>query len=246
EHTGLLESRKIDTAGLQIVTGGKTFRWHGKYRPNMNDRDTLNVHLNVLDTFDPLLPDHFKSTKLVFLGNIKPAVQLRVIEQLPPGAFKVADTMDLWIEIARDDLLEVLKRLDGVVLNDSEAKMLTGEENVITAGHKVRALGPKFVVVKKGEHGAIFLSEHGTFVLPAFPTERVVDPTGAGDTFAGGMMGYIATLDKLDPTELKKALGYGVVVASYTVEGFGLDRLREIEKADIDKRLAEYQQMLSF
>ncbi|HTN77663.1 MAG TPA: PfkB family carbohydrate kinase, partial [Pirellulaceae bacterium] len=158
----------------------------------------------------------------------------------------VADTMDLWIRETHTDLLALLKRIDGVVLNDGEAKLLTHEENLVRAGQKVLALGPKFVIIKKGEHGAMFFSEHETYVMPAYPTETVVDPTGAGDSFAGGIMGYLAEQDNLEPATLKKALAYGVVVASFTVEDFSLDRLRQISRGDLDLRLEKYQKMLSF
>ena len=154
--------------------------------------------------------------------------------------------MDLWINIARDDLMQLLKQLDGLVLNDSEAKLLSGTENLVLAGHRVRALGPKFVIIKKGEHGAMFFSEHETYVLPAFPTENVVDPTGAGDSFAGGMMGYLAEQDNFDPETLKTALAYGILVASFNVEGFGLDRIQEITREDIESRMGDYKKMLNF
>src|SRR5690606_13437773 len=157
-----------------------------------------------------------------------------------------ADTMDLWIQTQRDDLEALMRKLDGLVLNDSEAKLMTGTENLVEAGHRVREMGPKFVVIKKGEHGAMFFGEHETYVLPAYPTETVVDPTGAGDSFAGGMMGYLAQHDNFDPTTLKKAMAYGVLTASFNVEGFGLERMQEITRDDIERRMTEYRQMLSF
>jgi sugar/nucleoside kinase (ribokinase family) len=246
EHTRLLQSRRIDTAGLEVVKGSKTFRWRGKYLPNMNDRETLEVHLNVLGNFNPVVPAAYRSCKYVFLANGSPKQQLQVLDQMPDAHLTVADTMDLWINIERDGLMELLKRVDGLVLNDSEAKLLTDDENIVRAGHKVRAMGPKFVVLKKGEHGAMFFGEHETFVLPAYPTEKVVDPTGAGDSFAGGMMGYLSERQAHDPKTLKTALAYGTVVASFNVEDFSLERLKQIERADLDRRLAEYRQMLTF
>jgi len=198
-HTELLRKRGIDTAGLQVVPGGETFRWKGKYLPNMNNRETLEVHLNVFETFDPQLPADFCRCPLLFLANGSPTVQMRVLDQCGGAELKVADTMDLWISTQRDGLLELLKRIDGLVMNDSEAKLLTDDENLVRAGHKIRELGPRFVVIKKGEHGAMFFSEHETYVLPAFPTENVVDPTGAGDSFAGGMMGYLAEKGNFKP-----------------------------------------------
>ena len=246
EHTQFLDNRGIDTAGLEIVPGGKTFFWHGKYLPNMNDRETLDVHLNVLETFDPKLPESYRNARDVFLANGSPTVQLKVLDQLPGSRLTVADTMDLWINIQRDDLLKLLQRIDGLVLNDSEAKLLTGEENLVKAGRQVRELGPRFVVVKKGEHGAMFFSEHEPYVMPAYPTPDVVDPTGAGDSFAGGMMGYLAEQDNFDPATLKTALAYGTITASFTVQDFSLEGLQRIERPDIERRMEEYRQMMSF
>lgn len=245
-HTQLLAERHVDTSGLEKVPGAKTFRWRGKYLPNMNDRETLEVHLNVFGDFNPKLPESFRSSRFVFLANGSPVLQMRVLEQIPDVQLVVADTMDLWINIQRDELLALLKRLDGIVLNDSEARLLTDDENLVRAGLKVRELGPKFVVIKKGEHGAMFFSEHETFVMPAYPTPQVVDPTGAGDSFAGGMMGYLAQCGRFDPQSLKQALAYGTVVASFDVEDFSLQRLRQIERRQVDERLDEYRRMLSF
>ena len=246
EHTALLEERRIDTSGLQVIEGGETFRWSGKYLPNMNDRETLEVHLNVFETFDPVLPDQFKRCEFLFLANGSPEVQLKVLDQVPGARLAVADTMDLWINIQRDALMELLSRIDGLVLNDSEAKLLTGDENLVRAGHAVREMGPKFVVIKKGEHGAMFFSEHETYVMPAYPTAEVVDPTGAGDSFGGGMLGYLAEQGNFEPKTLKEAMAYGVVVASFNVEDFSLERMKQIERADLDARLSEYRQMLNF
>lgn len=246
EHTKLLTDRKIDAKGLHVVEGAKTFRWRGKYLPNMNDRETLEVHLNVFGDFDPVLSDEYRRAQFLFLANGSPRVQLKVMDQVVGARLTVADTMDLWIREDHDALMELLRRVDGLVLNDSEAKLLTNDENLVRAGHKVREMGPKFVVIKKGEHGAMFFSEHETYVMPAFPTENVVDPTGAGDSFAGGMMGYLAEQDNFEPTTLKKALAYGVLVASFNVEDFSLDQMKKIERKDIERRLEEYQRMLSF
>jgi cytidine kinase len=246
EHTALLKARNIDTTGLTTIPGGKTFRWRGKYMENMNDRETLEIHLNVFETFNPVLPEEFRRAKFLFLANGAPTLQLKVLEQAVGPKLVVADTMDLWIEIQRDELLQLMKKIDGLVLNDSEAKLLTGEENLVRAGHAVRKLGPRFVVIKKGEHGAMFFSEHETYVMPAYPTPDVVDPTGAGDSFAGGMMGYLTEQDQYDPATLKRAMAYGSVTASFNVEDFGLDRLKGISRADLDQRVAAYQHMLSF
>lgn len=246
EHTEFLQTRRIDTQGLEIVPGGKTFYWHGKYLPNMNDRETLDVHLNVLETFNPKLPERYRDSRFVFLANGSPSVQLQVLEQLPGARLTVADTMDLWIKIQRDELLELLRRVDGLVLNDSEAKLLTGEENLVRAGQQVRAMGPRFVVIKKGEHGAMFFSGHETYVMPAYPTPDVIDPTGAGDSFAGGMMGYLCEQDNFDPATLKAAMAYGTITASFTVQDFSLDGLKRIERPDIERRMEEYRKMMSF
>jgi sugar/nucleoside kinase (ribokinase family) len=246
EYTQLLESRGIDTAGLHIAAGAKTFRWSGRYLDDMNQRETLRVDLNALEQFDPVLPEEYRRCRFLFLANDPPALQLKVLDQCPGASLTVADTMDLYINTQREGLLELLGRVDGLVINDSEAVLLTGETNLVKAGHRVRELGPRFVVLKKGEHGAMFFSQHETYVLPAFPTAEVVDPTGAGDSFAGGMMGYLAEQGNFEPKTLKEALAYGTLAASFTVEDFSLDRLRKIEREDVERRMVEYRQMLSF
>ena len=246
EHTSMLEQKGIDTSGIQIIPGGKTFRWRGRYLPNMNDRETIEVHLNVLDEFQPKLGASHQDCRFLFLGNASPAVQLNVLEQAKNAELTVADTMDLWINIQRNELGELLKKIDGLVLNDAEAKLLAEDENLVRAGHTIRDMGPKFVVIKKGEHGAMFFSEHEIYVMPAFPTEKVLDPTGAGDSFAGGMMGHLASIGRFDPQALKEALAYGTVTASFTVEDFSLDRLEKLDRSMVDQRFKEYQRMLSF
>lgn len=246
EHVATLSGRNIDTSGLHVVLGGKTFYWKGKYLPNMNDRETLEVQLNVLGTFQPNLSDDFRRSDFLFLGNDSPKTQLRVVQQMTGPRLVVADTMDLWIREQHADLMALMKRIDGLVMNDSEAKLLTDDENLVAAGHKILKLGPKFVVIKKGEHGAMFFSAHETYVLPAFPTQRVIDPTGAGDSFAGGMMGYLAAQNNFDATTLKTAMAYGILVASFTVEDFSLDRLQAIGRDDLDRRMHDYRRMLSF
>jgi sugar/nucleoside kinase (ribokinase family) len=246
EHTEVLKKQGIDTSGLVVVPGEKTFRWRGKYQPNMNDRETLEIHLNVFEKFNPVLSPAYRKCKYVFLANGSPITQMKVLDQVPDATLRVADTMDLWIRAERHELGQMLRRIDGLVLNDSEARLLTGDENLVRAGHKVREMGPKFVVVKKGEHGAMFFSRDETYVMPAYPTPRVVDPTGAGDSFAGGMMGYLAERDNWAPQTLKEALAYGVIVASFNVEDFSLDRMQQITRADVDARMQEYRRMLSF
>jgi cytidine kinase len=274
ENTEMLRARGIDTAGLQVVGGGKTFRWRGKYLPNMNDRETLDLQLNVLTQFDPVLPESYRRCKLLFLANGSPVHQLKTLDQCPSASLVVADTMDHYIRNERDGLMTLLRRIDGLVLNDSEARLLTGDDNLVRAGHVVRAMGPRFVVIKKGEHGAMFFGQDEMYVLPAYPTPNVVDPTGAGDSFAGGMMGYLAEqaqeetapicrdqasvgarpegashkwgLSPFASKTLKMALAYGTLMASFTVEDFSLDRLRTIARDDLDQRMKEYQKMLSF
>jgi sugar/nucleoside kinase (ribokinase family) len=251
EHVELLESRNVSTTGLVRKTGGKTFRWTGRYLDNMNDRETLDVQLNVFGEFDPIVPEEHRDARYVFLANGVPAVQAKVLSQALDRKIVVADTMDLWIDHHRKDLDSLIAQLDGLVLNDSEAKLLTGKQNLVSAGHAVLDMGPRFVIIKKGEHGATFIGRDlvgavEAFSLPAYPTKNVVDPTGAGDSFAGGMMGYLAEQDAVDPITLKTAMAYGTVVASFNVEGFGLHRLTEVTREQIDERLEAYKRMLAF
>ncbi len=246
EHTKLLETRNIDTAGLEMKRGAKTFHWRGKYHQDMNVRETTRLDLNVMAEFDPVLPEAFRRSPLLFLANGSTKIQLKVLDQCPGATLAVADTMDHWIETERDELMELLGRINGLVLNDSEARLLSGDKNVVRAGHRVLEMGPQFVVIKKGEHGAMFFSKHETYVLPAFPTADLVDPTGAGDSFAGGMMGYLAEQGNFEPKTLKEAMAYGTIVASFAVEDFSLDRLRRIERPDLDRRMEDYRRMLSF
>lgn len=242
-YRDILQERHVDMSGLVTATG-KTFRWRGRYEKDMNTRETLEVDLNVFGAFDPVLPPAFKDSRYVFLANGSPAVQMKVLEQVAAPKLVVADTMNLWIETARDDLDRLCSRIDGLVLNDEEARMLTEEENLVTAGRRVLAMGPKFVVIKKGEHGSMLITPSEIIVLPAYPTERVVDPTGAGDSFAGGMMGYLSTQDVFDEPRLRRAMAYGTVVASFNVEDFSLNRMQQIERAEIDLRFKHYGHML--
>lgn len=246
EHRALLEGRGVDTSGLVVEAGGKTFHWKGRYQGDMNTAETLEVHLNVLGTFDPELSREFAETPFVFLANGSPAMQRKVLSQAVKRRLAVADTMNFWIETQRDELYALLKEVDGLVLNDGEARMLTEEVNLVRAGRKVLALGPRFVIIKKGEHGALFLSDEETFVTPAFPVADVVDPTGAGDSFAGGFMGYLASVAKTDMAAMKTALAYGTVVASLSVEDFSLRRFQRTDRAEIDRRLGAYRDMMSF
>ncbi len=245
EHRELFSERDIDITGL-VTKPGKTFYWKGRYHENMNDRDTLEVRLNVFGEFDPVLPAAYRKIPYVFLANGHPRIQLKVLDQVDRPEMVLADTMDLWIETERDGLLALLPRLDGLVLNDAEAKQLSQDENLIRAGEKVRGLGPRFVIIKKGEHGSFLFSPDGVFVLPGYPTAEVIDPTGAGDSYAGGIMGYLASDDSPPPGRLRRAIAYGTIVASLTVEGFSLERLKCTSRAEIEARMEQYRKMLAF
>lgn len=245
EHQAMLAERGVDTSGL-VRAAGQTFRWKGRYHRDMNTRDTLEVHLNVLGSFDPVVPDAFRDSTHIFLANSSPVTHAKVLDQVRNPKLVLADTMDLWINTQRTELLALLPRLDGLLLNDSEAHLLTGEDSLIKAGEAVRRLGPKFVILKKGEHGAILFSKDGVFVLPAFPTDNVIDPTGAGDSFAGGILGCLEADGDHPPGRLRRAMAYGTVISSFTVEGFGLERLKRTTRAETEQRLDWYKKMLDF
>ncbi len=241
EYRALLADRDIDLAGLEVADG-KTFRWTGRYHENMNDRDTLDVQLNVFGSFDPKLPEAYRHLDYIFLANGPPKVQRKVLAGMARRPKLVAtDTMDLWIRTTRPELDALLKDTDILVLNDSEARMMTRQRELLAAGRAIRKLGPSTVIIKKGEHGAMAIDAEGAFVVPAFPLEEVVDPTGAGDSFAGGIMGYLAECKDTSPAALRRAVAHGSVVASFTCEGFSLDALARMDRADIDRR---YQQLL--
>lgn len=244
-HRTMLAQRGIDLAGL-TVQPGKTFRWKGRYHQDMNNRDTLEVHLNVFGTFNPVLPESFRDSSHVFLANGSPVIQAKVLDQVKKPELVMADTMDLWIKTQHDELVALLPRIDGLLINDSEAKLLTGLDNLVLAGEAVRKMGPKFVIIKKGEHGAMLFSADGVFVVPAYPTASVVDPTGAGDSFAGGVLGYLESDPKASPGRLRRAMAYGTVVASLAVEDFSLDRLKRTNRDEIDVRMEQYRKMLAF
>jgi len=239
--------RNVDLQGLEVREGSKTFRWQGSYAGDMNEAKTDKVELNVLAEAAPVIPDAFKDSSLVFLANTAPALQLQLLNQLNSPKLAVADTMNLWIDTARGDLLELLKRVDGLVLNEGEAKMLTGINSLAAAAKEIVKLGPQFVVVKKGEHGTLLLTNRQEyFMLPAYPTDRVMDPTGAGDSFAGGMMGYLAREDNYEPATLKKAIAYGTAVASLVIEDFSLDRWKSAAPKDIEQRFQRLKEMVQF
>ncbi len=238
--------RNIDCSGLEIRPNEKSFFWAGKYLTNMNDRETLDTQLNVLADFKPVLSETTKKSPYLFLANGSCDLQLNVLNQWQGNGLAVADTMNLWINIQRDLLNELLTKINGLVLNDSEAMLLTGESNIIKAAHQVLDMGPKFVVVKKGEHGVLFVSRRETYALPAWPLENVIDPTGAGDSFAGAMMGYLASQNKFDSQTIKLALAYATVVASFTCEDFSWDRLLELDRETIDNRLEQFRNIVNF
>lgn len=234
----------IDLAGLETRVGSKTFRWHGRYHENMNERDTLNVELNVLAEELPPVPDQYRDSKYIFLANTHPDAQMALLEQFPEHELAVADTMDLWIETERESLIKLLGKIDGLVLNDSEAFQLTEKSNLVQAAEDILEHGPTFVVIKKGEHGAFLMHKEGIGALPAYAARDVVDPTGAGDSFAGGMMGYLAAANDHSIQSLRTAIAYGTVVASYNIESFSLKRLMEIKREEIDTRLKQFSDML--
>ncbi len=235
----------IDLAGLQ-VTSGKTFHWSGEYEVNLNNRRTLLTELGVFESFTPHLPETHKATPFVLLANIAPSLQHHVLDQMANTEFVVADTMDLWLNIALPDLLRLLKRIDGFVLNDSEAHQLTEADNVFAALRKIHQLGPKYVIIKKGSHGSILSGPRGFFICPAYPLHKVVDPTGAGDSFVGGMMGYLAAARGSVDKNIRRAMIYGSVVASFCCEGFGLTRTSRIKRAHIDQRVRELEKLTKF
>ena len=237
----------IDLQGFEKRAGSKTFRWRGRYHENMNVRDTLLTELNVLAEALPTVPPAYRDSRYVFLANTDPVSQMTLLDSFPNCRLVVADTMDLWINTQRDELLELLGRVDGLVLNDSEAQALTGETNLVRAAEAVQRLGPGFVVVKKGEHGSLLHHRDGQVALPAFPARQVVDPTGAGDSFAGGMMGHLAAANVTGAPsleQLKRALAYGTVVASFNIEAFSLERLTQLSRADLDERFEAFRTML--
>lgn len=244
DHRKLLNDRGIRLEGLQTLPG-KTMRWTGKYSADMNSRDTLDFQANTFGDFEPVVPDAFRETPYVFLANAAPATQLRVLEQMTNPGFVVADTMDLWIQTARDDLDRLLPQLDGLILNDEEALQLTGENQLIRAGRRVLEMGPKLVIVKKGEHGSFLFSNYFRYALPAYPTERVVDPTGAGDAFAGGFMGFLASTGHIDLWNMKRAVAYGTITASMTVEGFSVDRIANSNRDEVERRFEQLIQFVS-
>jgi sugar/nucleoside kinase (ribokinase family) len=241
----LYRRHRIDLDGLQIQPG-KTFHWSGEYELNMNNRRTLTTELGVFESFTPHLPDAHKTSPFVLLANIAPSLQMHVLDQMQQPKFIVADTMDLWLNIALKDLLSLLKRVHGFVLNESEAQQLTDHSNLLAAARAIHKLGPKYVIIKKGEHGAILSGPDGLFLAPAYPLATVVDPTGAGDSFVGGMMGYLASAKGSVQSNLRRAMIYGSVVASFCCEGFGLTRITKVTRPEIEKRVTHLKKLIRF
>jgi len=240
-----LRARGIDLEGVKKDESGPTFFWKGKYHENFNRRDTLDIRLNVFENFRPDLPDSYLNSEFVLLGNIHPALQMHVLDQLSGNPFVLADTIDLWIETEREALLSLIKKVSLFVINDSEAEEMTGESNIILAGDKLRQMGPQSVIIKKGEHGAVLFHEDGKFALPAYPVTHLNDPTGAGDSFAGALIGRLASRNCTDFAAIKEAMLYATCTASLTVEAFGCDRLESAGKSEIEERVSTLQKLIS-
>ena len=242
-----LKDKGVDVKGLQIKEGRKTFFWSGKYHNNMNSRDTLKTELNVLEDFDPIVPKQYAKSEFLMLGNLMPSVQKRVLEQMKDRPkLIVLDTMNFWMDNFMPDLKEALKNTDVLTINDDEARQLSGEYSLLIAAKKILTMGPKYLIIKKGEHGAILFGEDKMFYSPAVMLENVIDPTGAGDSFAGGFIGYLAKTKEITFDNMKKAVVYGTVLASFTVEKLGIESIENIEEEKVNKRLAEIRSVVSF
>ncbi len=239
DNLNILRTRKIDIEGVQIKENEKSFFWSGKYHNDMNSRDTLVTELNVLGTFDPIVPDSYQGSKYVLLANLSPEVQLKTLQRLKAKPkLVVMDTMNFWMDVAMPDLKKVLKKVDVLTINDEEARQLSGEYALVRAAEKIIAMGPKYLIIKKGEHGALLFGNGKIFSAPALPLADVFDPTGAGDTFAGGFMGYLAKVGTINFNNMKNAVIFGSALASFCVEKFGTERLQELNKKDISRRIA--------
>lgn len=242
-----LENRGVHTSGLEIIKGKKSFFWSGRYHENMNSRDTLITELNVLADFDPKLPKDYRNCEYVMLGNLTPEVQMAVLNQLNrKPKLVVLDTMNFWMDIAMDSLKEVIRKVDVLTLNDEEARQLSGEFSLVKAAEVIHQLGPKYLIIKKGEHGALLFSEGHIFFAPALPLAQVFDPTGAGDTFAGGFIGYLAKTGDLNFENMKRAVIYGSAMASFCVEAFSIDRMKSLDTLQINDRVKEFIELVRF
>lgn len=246
-YLDMMNAKGINTDGIEIIKEGKTFFWSGKYHNDMNSRDTLITELNVLENFKPVIPEEFKNSSIVMLGNLHPLTQASVLDQMAEiPKLVVLDTMNFWMDIALDDLHQVLKRVDVITINDEEARQLSGEYSLVNAAKKIHTLGPKYVVIKKGEHGALLFSEEGMFYAPALPLAEVFDPTGAGDTFAGGFCGYLAKTENISFENMKNAIIYGSNLASFCVEKFGTQRMEELKNGEVEERLRAFKELTQF
>ena len=247
EYLDLLTEKNIDISGIEVVKGGKTFFWSGLYHNDLNTRDTLATELNVLADFQPKVPQNFKNADVVMLGNLHPLVQSSVLDQMDvKPKLVVLDTMNFWMNCALPELLEVIKRIDVITINDEEARQLSGEYSLVKAAAKIQTMGPKYVVIKKGEHGALLFQDHKIFFAPALPLEEVFDPTGAGDTFAGGFAGYITQSENASFENMKSAIIYGSNLASFCVEKFGTERMVHLEKDEVIARLQQFKSLTQF
>ena len=247
ENLKFFQSNNINTSAIEIISGGKTFFWSGRYHKDMNTRDTITTDLNVLEKFNPIIPEEYKKTSVVVLGNLAPASQSEVISQLlNPEALIVLDTMNFWMDNAMDELLKVLKKVDVITINEEEARQLTGENSVVLAARKIYNMGPRFVVIKKGEHGVLLFNDENIFSAPAFPLEKVFDPTGAGDTFAGGFAGFLTKTNDFSFENMKLAVIYGSAMASFSVQKFGPERLFNLEAKEIKNRIKAFRNLTQF
>jgi len=239
----LLKSRNVDLEGLQVDESGKTFFWQGRYHYDLNSRDTLDTQLNVFEKFDPVIPEGYQGSKYISLGNIEPSLQRKVLDQVKDPRYVVLDTMNFWIEGAEEELKKTLSRVNMLIINDSEARELAEEPNLIKAAQLIRDMGPSSLIIKKGEHGALLFTESGVFSVPAYPVVDIFDPTGAGDTFMGGFLGWLADTNDLSDTNLRRGVVFGSVMASYCVEEFGTSRLKNLSRQDITMRYSEFKRI---
>ncbi|NNC44750.1 MAG: sugar kinase [Winogradskyella sp.] len=247
EYLDLMSNKNIDISGIEIIKEGKTFFWSGKYHNDMNSRDTLITELNVLENFEPKVPESYKDSEVVMLGNLHPLVQMSVLKQMnQKPKLAILDTMNFWMDCALDDLLNVIKEIDVITINDEEARQLTNEYSLVVAARKIHELGPKYVVIKKGEHGALLFHDDNVFFAPALPLEEVFDPTGAGDTFAGGFAGYLAKTSDYSFENMKNAIIYGSTLASFCVEKFGTERMTNLSEDEVNYRLKQFKSLTQF
>jgi len=246
QYLDLMKNNNINIDGIEVVEGGKTFFWSGKYHNDLNTRDTLDTQLNVLADFKPVVPESYKDAEFIMLGNLHPLVQLSLLEQVENPKLVVLDTMNFWMDNSLDDLMKVIAKVDVITINDEEARQLSGEYSLVKAARKIEEMGPKYVVIKKGEHGALLFHKEQIFFAPALPLEEVFDPTGAGDTFAGGFIGYLAKTGDISFENMKSAIIYGSNLASFCVEKFGTERMQSLTDGQINKRLNEFKKLTQF